>query len=138
MAQLGQHRVLATDVQVLTVVLSTASPKHDINFRVFYPDHDTKVASMPLLGPLNASLQYLLLQLGQHKVTDGNCSLVGGYRIVISFRHLGPFQVNDAMVSYLLSAFIFTQFAMLSYITHFLFPFPGCFLHFCLLVAEKA
>jgi hypothetical protein len=44
MAQLGQCRLLAADVQVLTVVLSTAGPEHDINFRVFYPDHNTKVA----------------------------------------------------------------------------------------------
>jgi hypothetical protein len=107
MSQLGRGRVLAADVQVLTVVLSTAGPEHDINFRVFYPDHGTEVATMPSLGPLNASLQYLLLQLGQHEVTDGNCSLGEGYRIVISFRYLGPFQVDDAMVSYVLSAFIY-------------------------------
>jgi hypothetical protein len=79
---------LAADVQVLTVVLSTAGPEHAINFRVFYPNHGTEVALMPSLGPLNAAMQYLLHQLGQHEVTDGNCSLGRGNHIVISFQHL--------------------------------------------------
>jgi hypothetical protein len=37
--------------------------------------------------------------LGQHEVTDGNCSLGRGNHIVISFQHLWPFQVDEAMVS---------------------------------------
>ena len=105
MAHIGHGRVMAADVQVLTVVLSSAGPEHDIDFKVFYPDHDTEVASMPSLGPLMATLQYLCLQLGKHEVTNGNCSLGNGFRIVISFRHLGPFQLDEAMVSLLLFSF---------------------------------
>lgn len=101
-AHLGCGRVEAADIQVLTVVLPTADSEHDITFKVYYPDHNTEVASMPSLGPLMATLQYLGLQLGLQEVTNGNCSLGNGFQIVISFPCLGPFQEDQAMVSLLL------------------------------------
>ena len=99
-AQLGRPKVNGTDVQVLTIVLSCAKPEHQVNLKIYYPKGSTKeIASLPSLGPVHAHLQYLLMQVAEHEVTNADCELGEGYRMVFSFRCLKPFQQDRAMVS---------------------------------------
>lgn len=98
-AQLGRPKVNGVDMNVLTMVISSSTPQNDINLKVYYPgDSGTEVASLPSLGPIHAHLQYYMMQLAEHMVTNGVGDIGEGYRIVLSFRTLGPFQQNRAMV----------------------------------------
>lgn len=99
MSLLNRAKINAIDTQVLTMVVSCAKPEHDINLRVYYPkESETEIASIPSLGPVHAHLQYLLMQVAEHEVSNANCPRGEGYRIVISFRCMGPFQQSRAMV----------------------------------------
>jgi hypothetical protein len=64
------------------------------------------VTSIPSLGPVQVHLQYLLMQVAEHKVTNANCELGEGYRIVFLFHCLRQFQQSRAMVrgSYLFAS----------------------------------
>ena len=99
-AQFGRPKVNGMDNKVLTMVMSSATLQDDINLKVYYPrGSETEVASLPSVGPLMAHLQYFMMQLAEHEVTNGQGYIGEGYRIVFSFRCLGPFQQNRAMVN---------------------------------------
>jgi len=99
-AQFGCPKVNGMDNKVLTMVMSSATLQDDINLKVYYPrGSETEVASLPSVGPLMAHLQYFMMQLAEHEVTNGQGYIGEGYRIVFSFRCLGPFQQNRAMVN---------------------------------------
>ena len=108
-AQFGRPKVNGMDTKVLTMVMSSATLQDDINLKVYYPrGSETEIASLPSVGPLMAHLQYFMMQLAEHEVTNGQGDIGEGYRIVFSFRCLGPFQQNRAMVrrALLLSCFV--------------------------------
>jgi len=99
--ELGCPKVTAGDVQVLTIVLTSAEPKHDIQFKVYYPDASVAQhlqASLASLGTLLGNLQYFLLQHGVHHATNGNCPIGHGYQIVVSFCSLKRFQTDSTMI----------------------------------------
>jgi len=81
-------------------MLSCAKLEHQVNLKIYYRKGSTKeIASLPSLGPVHAHLQYLLMQVAEHEVTNADCELGEGYRMVFSFslfKAISAGQGNDA------------------------------------------
>jgi len=100
--QLGRHKVTAGDVQVLTLVVSDLQKSHGGRVEWYHPD-DKDVANrlgmLPTYGTM-AHYQSLELQRAKHKVVFlGDLQSGHGFRLIITFRYTGPFQLTPEMLA---------------------------------------